>query len=122
MEKKLDTQTTLEDVKVFIKKFIHERDWDKFHNAKNLSMGMSIEAGELMEHFLWTDTADVQKTFEANQQDIEDELADVIIVAICFANQYNIDINTIITKKMAKNALKYPIEKSKGVATKYTKL
>jgi len=117
-----DTQTTLEDVKVFIKKFIDDREWSQFHDAKNLSMDIAIEAGELMEHFLWTDTASVQKTFDESRPDIEDELADVIIGAICFANQYNIDINSIVMRKMAANALKYPVEKAKGVTTKYTKL
>jgi len=122
MHEKLDTQTTLHDLKVLVKKLIDDRDWNQFHDAKNLSMDIAIEAGELMEHFVWTDSKDVQQVLEKNREEIEHEVADVLLVTISFCNQYNIDISTIITKKLELIAQKYPIEKAKGKSTKYTKL
>jgi dCTP diphosphatase len=121
-QKKLDTQTTLHDIKVLVKKLIDDRDWNQFHDAKNLSMDIAIEAGELMEHFVWTDSKDVQQVFEKNREEIEHEVADILLVTMSFCNQYNIDINTIVTKKLELIAQKYPIEKAKGKSTKYTKL
>lgn len=95
-------------------KFQHERDWKKFHTPENLAKSISIEAAELLEHFQW------QKEYDENE--VADELADVLIYCLYMADAMDFDIKEIILDKMKKNALKYPIEKSKGNAKKYTEL
>ena len=99
-----------------IKKFTEERDWAQFHNAKDLALAISIEASELNECFLWK-SAD-----EGNVDKIKDELADILIYALLFADKYNFDLNEIISQKLHKNEKKYPVDKAKGNAKKYTDL
>ena len=99
-----------------IKKFTEERDWAQFHNAKDLALAISIEASELNECFLWK-SAD-----EGNGDKIKDELADILIYALLFADKYNFDLNEIISQKLDKNEKKYPVDKAKGNAKKYTDL
>lgn len=99
-----------------IKKFTEERDWAQFHNAKDLALAISIEASELNECFLWK-SAD-----EGNVDKIKDELADILIYALLFADKYNFDLNKIISQKLDKNEKKYPVDKAKGNAKKYTDL
>ncbi|UJP04573.1 MAG: nucleotide pyrophosphohydrolase [Nitrosomonas sp.] len=97
-------------------KFRDERDWAQFHNAKDLALALNIEAAELLEVFLW-------KTSEqANLDDIKEELADVFAFAFLLAEKYDLDVRQIVLDKLEKNAMKYPVEKSKGNATKYTDL
>lgn len=96
--------------------FANDRDWSQFHNTKDLAIALNIETAELLEQFLW------KSVNEANVENIKDELADVIAYALLLANKYNFDIEKIVLEKIAKNALKYPIEKSKGTAKKYTEL
>ena len=96
--------------------FTDERDWDQFHNPKDLAIALSIEASELLEAFLW------KSPEEAKLETVKDELADVILYSLMMADKYNLDIPTIVREKMAKNALKYPVEKANGVATKYNEL
>ncbi|MDX8398801.1 MAG: nucleotide pyrophosphohydrolase [Gallionellaceae bacterium] len=96
--------------------FRDERDWAQFHNPKDLALALNIEAGELLESFLW-------KTSEkADIEQVKEELADVFAYAFLLADQYDFDVKQIVLEKIAKNALKYPVEKSKGVAKKYTEL
>ena len=99
-----------------IKKFTEERDWAQFHNAKDLALAISIEASELNECFLWK-SAD-----EGNVDKIKDELADILIYALLFADKYNFDLNETISQKLDKNENKYPVDKAKGNAKKYTDL
>lgn len=99
-----------------IRKFRDERDWAQFHNAKDLATGLSIEAAELLEQFLW------KKPHEADPTKVRAELADVLIFALLLAHEQKIDIPAAITEKLAENAAKYPIEKAKGRATKYDEL
>ena len=94
--------------------FQKERDWKKFHTPENLAKSISIEAAELLEHFQWGKEYDIQE--------VADELADVLIYCMYMANAMGFDINDIIENKMKKNALKYPVEKSRGNAKKYTEL
>lgn len=98
-----------------VKKFRRDRDFDKFHTPANLSKAISIEAGELLENFLW-DEKDYDK------EHVLEELADVMIYCIHMSDCLNVDLKEIINDKMSKNEIKYPIEKCKGVSTKYTKL
>lgn len=97
-------------------KFRNERDWEQFHNPKDLSLALSIEAGELLEQFLWKDPDD------ADPDKIKEELADIFAYALLLAEKMNFDVEEIVLAKIEKNARKYPIEKSRGIATKYTHL
>ena len=108
--------TNLQDVKERIKAFIKEREWEQFHNAKDLALALSIEAAELNECFLW------KSHDEAQVDKVKDELADILIYAILFADKYGFDIPEIIAEKVEKNAAKYPTDKAKGNAKKYTDL
>ena len=99
-----------------IVKFTKDRDWDQFHNGKDLALALSIEASELNEAFLW------KEADRANVDKIKEELADIMNYAFLIAYKYNLDIKDIILTKLAKNAEKYPVNKSKGNAKKYNEL
>ena len=111
-----DKVTTVLELKDFVEDFVQERDWSQFHNAKNLSMALTIEAGELMDIFKWntTDECDAKMSEKNTRQEATDELADIMIYAIAFANRNNINISNAIDQKMVKNRMKYPIDKYKG--------
>lgn len=119
-----DEQTPVAELKRRIEAFAQERDWLQFHSPKNLSMALAAEAAELMEHFLWMEPeasralpADPRKT-----QRIREELADIIIYALEFANVAGIDVAEAVRDKMVLNAQKYPVEKARGRSDKYTEL
>ena len=99
-----------------LRHFRDERDWAQFHNAKDLALALNVEAGELLEVYLWknTEQADVDRVAE--------ELADVLAFAFLLADRYGFDVKQIVLEKMARNALKYPVEKSRGSAKKYNEL
>jgi NTP pyrophosphatase (non-canonical NTP hydrolase) len=107
-----DTQ----EITAALLKFRDERDWAQFHNPKDLALALNIEAGELLESFLW------KSPEQANLGQVKEELADVFAFAFLLAEQYGFDVKQIVLEKISKNALKYPVEKSKGVAKKYTEL
>ncbi|WP_221031893.1 nucleotide pyrophosphohydrolase [Actomonas aquatica] len=119
-----DDVTTLAEIKARVLGFAQERDWEQFHAPKNLSMALAAEAGELMEHFLWTTSEASRDAVKepVKRAKIEEELSDVVIYAIEFANMTGIDLAAAIERKMAANAAKYPVEKAKGRADKYTEL
>jgi dCTP diphosphatase len=119
-----DTTATFAEVKSRVLAFARERDWEQFHAPKNLAMALAAEAGELMEHFLWAETAASRAIAAdpAKKKKIEEELADVVIYALEFANMSGIDVAAAIEAKMAANARKYPVEKSRGRSDKYTEL
>ena len=104
----------MDDIKKELLIFQKERDWKKFHTPENLAKSISIEAAELLEHFQW------QKEYDENE--VADELADVLIYCLYMADAMDFDVKKIILNKMEKNALKYPVDKSKGNAKKYTEL
>ncbi|AQX85707.1 nucleotide pyrophosphohydrolase [Elizabethkingia bruuniana] len=97
-------------------KFRDERDWEQFHNSKDLALALSIEASELLEVFLWKNNEDF------NKDKLEEELADVFMYGLLLANKNNIDINSIILKKLQRNNEKYPVDKAKGKSNKYDEL
>jgi len=107
-----------------IQKFRDDRDWMQFHNPKDMSQALSIEASELLELFLWKNKKEVEEYIKGkkNIEKISDELADVFTFALEFAENLGIDIEQSILKKMAKNNHKYPVAKSKGSHKKYTEL
>ncbi len=97
-----------------IEKFNEERDWDQFHSPENLAKSISIEAGELLECFQWNNDYDMEEVCE--------ELADVFTYCLQMAMKLNVKPEEIIRKKLDKTRKKYPVEKAKGVSTKYNKL
>ena len=119
-----DHEVKLQKLKDAIQAFASERDWKQFHTPKNLSMAIAAEAAELMEHFLWHEGKQSFEVLENQKkhQAIAEELADIIIYALEFANITELDVATIIREKMKANAEKYPVEKVKGRADKYTEL
>lgn len=94
--------------------FRDARDWQQFHNPKDLALALSIEAAELNELFLWKEAS------EADERKIKEELADVLAYAFLIGHHYNLDLPEIVREKIKKNGEKYPVEKSKGTATKYS--
>lgn len=102
-----------------LKKFRDERDWEQFHNPKDLAIALSIEANELLELYLWKDLKDVEKV---DLEKVKEELADVFAFALLLLDKYNLDLKEILEYKIALNSEKYPVEKAKGTATKYNEL
>ena len=108
--------TDIETIQAELRKFNQERDWDQFHNGKDLAVAISIEAGELLEAFLW------KSPEEAKVEKVREELADVLNYAFQMADRYHLDIKEIMLEKLRINAQKYPAEKAKGRADKYNEL
>lgn len=106
----------IEEIINALLKFRNERDWEQFHNPKDLAIGLSIEANELLEVFLW------KRPEDANIEKVKEELADVFGYAFLLAEKYNFDVNKIILDKIKLNEQKYPIDKAKGNAKKYNEL
>ncbi len=119
-----DQQTTVSELRERVLAFAREREWERYHNPKNLSMALAGEAAELMEYFLWHDgTQSASAAADPSKAEgIREELADVVIYALEFANVCGIDIADAISDKLRKNAAKYPVEKARGNACKYTEL
>jgi len=115
-----DECTTLQQLKKRHVDFVSARDWNQFHIPKNLSMALAIEAAELMEKFQWVDNAQSWAVLQAERENIEHELADVLSYVIAFANACNIDLATAFERKMRLNEAKYPIDQAKGRTDKYT--
>ncbi len=99
-----------------IKKFRDERDWEKFHDPRNLAICLSVEAAELLEVFLWKDN------HEINAERFREELADVFYAAFLLADKFQLDVGQIIREKIKKNAEKYPVDKSRGSNKKYDEI
>ena len=96
--------------------FRNEREWEQFHNPKDLALAINVEAGELLELYLWKNYED------ANKEKIKEELADVFAYAFLLADKYQFDVKEILLEKIQKNAVKYPVDKAKGTAKKYNEL
>ncbi len=111
-----DSQTTLAELRELVRHFVAERDWQQFHNPKNLAMSISIEAAELMEHFQWlTPQQAAQVTGSgAKLAEVGEELADVLCYALALANELNLDVANTVRAKLLKNAIKYPADAFKG--------
>lgn len=99
-----------------LRDFRDARDWAQFHNAKDLALGLSIEASELVEAFLW------KTPEEVDRRRVEEELADVFLFVLLLADKYGFDLEKIALAKIARNGEKYPVEKARGTARKYDEL
>jgi NTP pyrophosphatase (non-canonical NTP hydrolase) len=118
---KTDNTATLQDLKKEAALFTEERDWQKFHSPQALAMNITIEAAELLELFIWKDHQKIQDLLikdKAFKKNIEDELGDILLSCLCFANTLNIDMTTTFLDKLQRTKLKYPAEQWKGIATK----
>jgi NTP pyrophosphatase (non-canonical NTP hydrolase) len=111
-----DRTTTVKELRDTVARFVDERDWAQFHDPKNLVMSIAIEAAELMEHFQWwrSDELDAALEKEGVRKEIEEELADILCYVLSFANRMEIDIARAVAAKVAKNARKYPAAKYRG--------
>jgi NTP pyrophosphatase (non-canonical NTP hydrolase) len=119
-----DYDTSVAELKSRVLAFARARDWEQFHSPKNLSMALAAEAAELMEHFLWATAEQSRVTAQdpAKRARIAEELADIVIYALEFANATNLDVAAAVEAKIELNARKYPVEKARGRAEKYTEL
>lgn len=100
--------------------FRRERDWEQFHNPKDIAISLSIEAAELLEWFQWRNKTEIKQMLETDKREaLEDEIADVAVYLSYLCHDLNIDIEQAIQRKMQKNAAKYPVDKVKGRADKY---
>jgi len=111
-----DTTTTLQVLKEEVRRFAAEREWEPFHSPKSLSMGLAVEAAELMEHFLWVDNEASRQVVNdpARLGQVADEMADVACYLLNLSNVLGIDLADAIVAKIAKNAIKYPADKYRG--------
>ena len=106
----------INDITNALLSFRNERDWEQFHNAKDLALAINVEAAELLELYLW------KKAEEADISKVKDELADVFAFSFLLAEKYGFDVKEIVLDKIRKNGEKYPVDKAKGTAKKYTDL
>lgn len=110
----------LKDMQVRLKRFAQERDWEQFHTPKNLVMALSVEAAELLEHFQWLDGAQSVDLASDKHAEVALEMADVFIYLLRLCEVLNVDLAEVVEKKIKMNAKKYPVEKVRGSAKKYT--
>jgi dCTP diphosphatase len=111
-----DPTTTVAALREAMRRFVDERDWQRFHSPKNLAMGLAVEAAELMEHFLWIDS-DASRGVVGKASklaEVADEMADVACYLLALSNTLNIDLSDAVQGKLLKNAVKYPAEKYRG--------
>jgi len=106
----------IEEITKALIDFRNERDWAQFHNPKDLALAINVEAGELLELFLW------KKAEEANKDKVKEELADILAYSFLLAEKYGFDVKDIVMNKIKINGDKYPVDKSKGTAKKYNEL
>ena len=118
----MDHKTNLHDLKEKVKKFCEDRDWDQYHNPKDLAIGIITEASELLKHFRFRSNEEIEGMFKdpKKRDQITEEMADVLYFVLRLAQKYDIDLTTELDRKMKVNEAKYPIDKVKGKNKKYT--
>jgi NTP pyrophosphatase (non-canonical NTP hydrolase) len=122
---KSDRTVSIDALKSVLKHFRDKRNWIKFHDPKNLAEAITIEASELLELFLWKSPIEIERTMKVDKafrKEVENELADVFCFSFNLANALDLDVSTIVQRKVRKNGKRYPIRKARGTATKYTEL
>ena len=105
-----------------IRKFRDDRDWMQFHDPKNMAVSIILEASELLEHFQWKTTEEVERYARKNHAEIKDEIADIALYLFELADNLDISLINAMEDKLKKNEMRYPVEKAKGKHTKYTRL
>ncbi len=115
----MDKETHIEELKEKVKDFCEKRDWDQFHNIKELAIDLSIEVSELLELFRWQNPEEIKETMKNKREADEDEVADAMFDLLRIAQMNNIDLSEALDKKLEKTAKNYPVEKAKGSIKKY---
>jgi len=113
---------SLDTLKIKLRKFAKERDWEQFHSPKNLSMALTVETAELLEKFQWLTEEQSFQLSEKKKKEVEEEIGDILIYLVRIADQLNVNLLEASAEKLILNAKKYPVEKAKGRADKYTEL
>lgn len=116
------TPETLELLRLAMRRFAQEREWETFHSPKNLAMALSVEAAELLEHFQWITDAESASLPPQKLEAVRLELADVLLYLVRLADRLDVDLGKAASDKLRLNAQKYPIDKARGTAKKYTEL
>jgi len=116
------TDATLAELTRLAIQFRDERDWKQFHNPKDMALSLVLESAEVLELMQWKNGQELQKHLEQKGASLGEELADVLFWVLAMAEDFHIDLGGAFKQKLIKNAQKYPIEKAKGVSTKYTEL
>lgn len=119
-----DRDITIHELKKIVQRFCEDRDWDQYHNAKDLAIGVSTEASELLEIFRFKSEKQVEDMFKnaKAREEISDEMADTLYFILRLAQKYDIDLSEALKQKIEKNSKKYPIENAKGSNKKYDEL
>lgn len=115
-----NSEDSLSELQSIIRRFVDERDWDQFHNPKDLSISLALEAAEVMEHFQWKNSEEMAKHSVEKRDEVGEELADVFYWVLLLANKLDIDLVDAFKQKMVKNQAKYPVAKARGNHKKYT--
>lgn len=118
----MDRNDSLNQLSAALADFVNERDWDQFHNPKNLAMALTAEAGELLEHFQWLSEAEADSLSDEQRAEVAMELADILMFLLRLADRLHVDLLEAAAAKLELNRQKYPVEKARGLATKYDKL
>jgi NTP pyrophosphatase (non-canonical NTP hydrolase) len=122
---KSDKTVSIARLKLILRQFRDKRNWAQFHDPKNLAEAITIEASELLELFLWKRPEEIERLLKSDKSfkmEVENELADVFCFALNLANSLDLDVSTIVQRKISGNTKRYPIRKARGSAAKYTKL
>jgi dCTP diphosphatase len=110
------------EFKARLQQFMLERDWKQFHNPKDLAIAISLEASELLEHFLWKNGAEIGTRVDSHAEEIREEAADIGIYLMELCDVLGVDLIQVMSAKLEMAGLKYPVEKARGTARKYTEL
>jgi NTP pyrophosphatase (non-canonical NTP hydrolase) len=113
-----DANTTVDELRQMVRKFVSERNWERFHAPKNISMALAIEASELMEHFQWMEIERSRSIAEEPElmQAVREEIADVVCYAMAMCNELDVDLASCMREKMVKNRQKYPLDQADEVS------
>lgn len=117
-----DSTATVEQLKGMVKRFCEERDWDRFHTPKDLAIGISTEANELLALFRFRSDEESMALLKDKRKEVGEELADVLYFTLRFAQMYGFDLSQELEDKLKEDAVRYPVEKSRGSNRKYTEL
>ena len=112
----------LEDLRLALRRFAADRDWDQFHSPKNLAMALSVEAAELLEHFQWLSDVESSRLTSEMHAKVSEELADVLLYLVRLADKLDVDLARAAAEKLKVNAVKYPADKARGSSKKYSEL
>lgn len=118
----MEADDSLQQLRTSLGEFAAERDWDQFHNPKNLAMALVVEASELVEHFQWLSPAEAVALSATDKAEVAMEMADVLMFLLRLADKLEVDLIAAAHEKLELNRQKYPVEKARGRATKYDKL